>query len=87
MSDQHRPDEETGNNIVKYFTSGCDLVMSLSLSLSVSSNIRLQVGCVTVLVPPDIDQNLSSGDVTVTEVKFVITLGRGGVLGQGKGSG
>ena len=29
----------------------------------------LQVGCVTVLVPPDIDQNLSSGDVTVTEVR------------------
>ena len=31
-----------------------------------------QVGCVTVLVPPDIDQELSSGDVTVTEVRLVI---------------
>ena len=28
---------------------------------------RVQVGCVTVRVPPDIDESLSSGDVAVAE--------------------
>jgi len=32
-----------------------------------TEKMKKQVGCVTVLVPPDIDQELSSGDVTVTE--------------------
>ena len=32
-----------------------------------TEKMRKQIGCVTVLVPPDIDQSLSSGDVVVTE--------------------
>ena len=32
-----------------------------------TEKMKKQVGCVTVLVPPDIDQELSSGDITVTE--------------------
>ena len=29
--------------------------------------MKKQMGCVTVLVPPDIDQEVTSGDMTVTE--------------------
>ena len=32
-----------------------------------TEQMKKQVGCVTVLVPPDIDHSQSSGDVTVTE--------------------
>ena len=57
MPDQHRHDEETGQ----------------PTSFSFVFIPTHQVGCVTVLVPPDIDQSLSSGDVTVTEVRPDIT--------------
>jgi len=32
-----------------------------------TEQMKKQVGCVSVLVPPDIDQSVSSGDITVTE--------------------
>ena len=63
MPDKHRHDEETGRQAAYLFDY---------------FYLYPQVGCVTVLVPPDIDQNLSSGDVTVAEVRrdtcHIITL-------------
>ena len=51
VSDQHGEDEEAGDDII-------DLL---------DTDIDDQIGCVTVLVPPDIDETLSSGDVVVAE--------------------
>ena len=52
MPDQHREDEEAGEQ----HTCRVSRV-----------TCPRQVGCVTVRVPPDIDESLSSGDVAVAE--------------------
>ena len=54
MPDQHREDEEAGEQ--QHTCVTCHV-----------SRVPRQVGCVTVRVPPDIDESLSSGDVAVAE--------------------